>query len=325
MFKRPRLFAALLLLLLISQPLSAVASEPPRVVASILPLHALAAYIMQGVGEPTLLVSGGQSPHTYAMRPSDARALNEADVILWVGEELEGFLKRPIAALGDRATVITMMELLGPRLLPARDGGAWEAHSHGDHAHGHHHHHGHSHAHDHSHHHHDPHIWLDTEIAIQIGRTLANVLAQHDPVNAHSYLNNAVSLFEHIKFRLDPALEQQLEAVADQPFLVFHDAYQYLEAQFELNAIGSITVSPERLPSARRISEIRTRIAERQPRCIFSEPQFESRIVQTVTEGTHVRSGVLDPLGADLTPGPKAYFTLMKNLASALHACLSSD
>ncbi len=332
-------------------------AEAPRVVVSIAPIHSLVAGVMEGVGTPTLLIQGAGSPHSYTLRPSEAQALQQADVVFWVGEELETFLVRPLAALPGGAHAVALIDAPGMRLLPVREGGAWESHAHGaesdaDHDHADHHHgdahdHGHDHAHDHAgtaeahdhdhghaaaaaeghgaedHDHgaHDAHLWLDPENAGAIVRAAAASLSARDPANAGAYAANATQ----IEARLD-GLEAELTAalapVRTVPYVVFHDAYQYFEDRFGLNAVGTITVSPERAPGAQRLQEIRQKIRELGARCVFSEPQFEPRLVETVTEGLAVRRGVLDPLGADLPNGPDHYFALLSGLANSLGECL---
>lgn len=333
------------------------AHEPPKVVASIQPVHSLVAGVMDGVGEPVLIVRGYGSPHTYQMRPSEAAALQDADAVFWIGRGLETFLARPISNLGAGARAVALMDEPGMTLLAYREGGPWEAHTHDnghdhdddhghdhdhdhahddDHAHDHDHDHDHDHAHDHDHddhdhahdhdHHdglHDAHVWLDTGNARVMIDAIARTLAEIDPDHADRYEENARALTAGLD-ALDAELSERLAPVADAPFIVFHDAFQYLERQFGLNAVGSITVAPERLPGAARLREIRGRIAESDARCVFREPQFESALIATVVEGTAAEIGVLDPLGADFAPGPDGYFDMMRSNAGALVDCLSA-
>jgi zinc transport system substrate-binding protein len=340
--RRPlQLAAASATLMLGASPL-AMAHEAPRVVASIQPIHGLVAAVMEGVGEPTLIVRGYGSPHTYQMRPSEAQALQEADVVFRVGEGLETFLTRPLANLPHHARIVELMETPGLTLLEAREGGPWEPHDHARDDHGHDHDHAHAdddhghdhdhddHGHDHGHdgHHrhglYDGHIWLDPENARLMVGMIAAALAEVDPGRAEIYRSNAESARERLA-ELDAELGQRLEPVRDAGFIVFHDAYQYLEHRYGLNALGSITVGPERMPGARRLSEIRARIGEVGATCVFREPQFESALIETVVEGTGADRGVLDPLGADLEPGPDSYFRMMLANAEALVDCLAQS
>jgi len=290
------------------------AAEAPKVVVSIKPIHSLVAAVMQGVGEPALLVRGGASPHDYALKPSDAKALKEADIVFWVGESLESFLERPIANLPKKTQVVELMLGAGLQVLEPREGGAWEAHAHGK-------------AHDHGKHageHHgamNPHLWLDPMNAKEIGAIAAVALAARDTANADKYKANAAALGQRLD-ALDAELKAALAPVADKRFVVFHDAYQYFEKRYGLNAAGSIMVNPDRPPSAKRLSVIRDRVKTLGATCVFAEPEFEPKLVRTVTEGTSARTGVLDPEGAGLPEGPELYVTLMRNLAKGLTECL---
>ena len=203
-------------------------------------------------------------------------------------------------------------------LLPIREGGGWEAHAE----------HGHEHAeadhHDGEHGEHgalDTHVWLDPRNAAAMARAIAAALVEADPENAAVYRANAARLDADLAV-LERSLATRLAPVRDRPFVVFHDAYQYFEARFEVNAVGSITVSPESQPGAARLRELRQTVSSTGALCVFSEPQFEPRLVATVVEGTDARSGILDPLGADLPAGPEQYFSLMQAMTESLLACL---
>jgi len=307
----------------------------PAVVVSVAPLHALVAGVMAGVGEPRLLVSGGASPHTYHLRPSDARALNEADVVFWMGEGLETFLVKPIEALGKQARSVELSEDAGLLMFPSREGGAWEPEAegadHGGHVHGAGSHGAGSHGdashagHDHGAHDHggdDMHAWLDPENARLIVRHAAGVLAEIDPANGLAYTANADRTVARID-ALDAEMRSTLAPVRAVPFVVFHDAYQYLERRYGLHAVGSVTISPEQVPGARRLHEIREKIAASGARCVFSEPQFSASLVSTVTEGTPARTARLDPLGAAFEPGPVLYEKMMRDLAGSIRTCLA--
>lgn len=306
-------------------------AEAPKVVVSIKPIHSLVAAVMRGVGAPVLLVRGGASPHSYTMKPSDAKALSAADLVVWVGPELEGFLEKPLKANAPKATRLTLMEQTGLTLLQTREGGAWEAHDHGheggheEHGHKDHDHKGHDHAADHDDDHDElnSHIWLDPANARAIVTATADALAARDPADAEAYRTNADRTLQAID-ALDAELKATLAPLKDKPFVVFHDAYQYFEARYDLSAVGSITVSPDRRPSAKRLSAIRAKIAGLNAACVFAEPQFEPTLVRTVVEGTKAKTGVLDPEGADLPEGEALYPTLMRNLAASLRACLGA-
>jgi zinc transport system substrate-binding protein len=281
-------------------------------VTSILPLHSLAAGVMEGVGEPQLLIGANASPHDYALKPSDAGALSKAELIVWVGEGLETVLEQPIRTLSGRATVLELSAVEGVRLLPSRRGGIWQEDEHER---------GHE---GHEHGGMDTHLWLSPENARRTVHAVAAQLSELDAANAERYHSNADAMERRIT-ELEARLQAQLAPVREQAYIVFHDAYHYFEDAFALHPAGAIAVSPDRRPGARRLIEIRRAIAASGVRCVFSEPQFQSAIVDVVLEDSHARHGVLDPVGASLAPGKEQWFALMQGLADSLEACLSSD
>lgn len=291
---------------LILFPLAAQA-EVPRVVASIQPLHSLAAAVMQGVGTPELVVSGNQSEHTYALRPSDARKLAEAQLVVLVDPDYETFIARAVKDKPDSA-LLAFARVPGAHLLPAREGGVWEA-EHDEHGH----HHGGI----------DFHLWLDPANARLLADTLAERLSKLDPAHAQRYQANADGVEERLKM-IDTLLKLKLMAVADKPFAVFHDGYQYFENRYGLRAVGSVTVDPDRPPSPKRLADLRDRLKGAGTACVFREPQFPAPIVHTLAEAAGAREGVLDPQGADIPPGPELYFTLIQRLGDGLSSCLGA-
>jgi zinc transport system substrate-binding protein len=309
--------------------LSAAARAEIQVVASIVPVHSLVAGVMEGAGTPHLLVPGGATPHSFALRPSDARRLEQAAAVFWIGPSLETFLERPVAALARKATVVALIDADGVTRLPFREGGPWDAHddeaekaASGKEAapkdgHGH----GHGHEHEHAHEGADGHAWLDPRNAMAMARAIARTLGQADPANKARYDANAARLVSRLQ-GLDAALATTLAPAKGRPYIVFHDAYQYFEARYGLTPAGSITVSPEVTPGAKRLAEIRARIKKASAVCVFAEPQFEPKLVRTVIQGTDARTATLDPLGAQLPPGPDAYFRLLQDLANDLRSCL---
>ncbi|WP_305045967.1 zinc ABC transporter substrate-binding protein [Geoalkalibacter sp.] len=302
-----------LLMVLLPLLLAPCAWAQPKVVVSIKPVHALVAGVMEGVGTPELLLAGGESPHSYALRPSQARALAAAQLVFWVGPELETFLERPLRSLSGTARLVTLSQAQGLTLLPVRGGGAWAA----DHSHGH----GHAHAPTGGI---DGHLWLDPGNARAIVTLAQSELERLFPEERERLAANAARLLGRLE-ALEAELAQTLDAVREVPYLVFHDAYQYLEQRYGLNAVGAISLNPERSPGAQRVREVQRLIRERGARCVFAEPQFTPRLVATVVEGSGARQGVLDPLGAELPAGPEAYFRLMRALAENLRTCLEPD
>lgn len=294
---------------------AAQAAEPPKVLASIKPLHSLAANVMAGVGQPDLLMRATASSHTHTLRPSDARAIGQADVIFWIGPAYESFMAKAVSG-APRAKVVAMSRLSDIRLLPLREGGVWSDHDAAAHDHGH------SHGHDKAEQ--DMHLWLDAANAQVIARAMAEALSAADPANSPIYRANGAKLVEQLA-GLDAELKAILAPVAHKPYIVFHDAYQYLERQYDLTPVGAITVTPDRLPGPRRLSELRRAIAERKAACVFSEPQFTSSLVATVVSGTGARIGTLDSLGATTAEGGEAYFAILRGLAISLVDCLGKD
>ncbi|MDE0718369.1 MAG: zinc ABC transporter substrate-binding protein [Rhodospirillaceae bacterium] len=285
-----------------------------EVVVSIKPVHSLVAAVMGKTGKPRLLLGGDVSPHTYPLRPSEARALTGADLVVWIGRNFEKFLDRPIAGLGSGARVQTLRDAAGMRLLPARGGGIWEA--------------GRSRVHvdeteepGHDHSGFDMHIWLDPANGSRIVEVVAESLVRIDPGRADTYRKNAAATRKRIA-ALEESLRGRLEPVRRRAFIVFHDAFQYFEFAFGLNSKGTIAVDPAQPPGARRLAELRAALADYNIGCVFSEPQFEPDLVRTVVEGTRIRTGTLDPLGFGVEPGPGAWFAIMRGLGNAVAECL---
>ena len=306
---------------LASEPLRPAASEL-KVVATSKPVHGLVASVMQGVGTPDLLVEGTASPHSYAMRPSDAQRVNRADVVFRISEALEPFTAKLFRTLPRTVRVSTLAEAPGVKLLPRRAGGPFESHTHahgGRHA-------GHSHGNrgaagaDTAW---DGHVWLDPDNAKAMARAIAAALSERAPARAALLNANAEALAQRID-RLASALGENLAPVAGRPFVVLHDAYQYFERRFGLSAIGSILVDPDEQPSAKRISDLRRKVAGLSAVCVFAEPNHQPRIVASVTEGTSSRTAVLDPEGTMIEPGPELYFKLLEQLAATMKSCLVS-
>jgi len=302
----------------------ATRAEVPHVVASLQPIHSLVAGVMDGVGKPSLIVKGYGSPHTYQMRPSDAATLQMADIVFWVGEPMETFLHKPISILPSSAKVVELMKVADLTLLRNRHGGPSRVdqgddeindkdsdHQGNDED-----------VHNARNHSFDAHIWLDVSNAQRMVEAIARNLSAADEVNAAQYQTNGAALTERLEV-LDAELDEQLESVRDVPYVVFHDAWGYLEKRYGLNTAGSVTISPERMPSARRLAELRNKINELDARCVFTEPQFESALIKTVIEGTDVEPAVLDPLGVGFEPGPDAYFRMMEANVTAMVRCLS--
>ena len=289
-----------------------VAQAAPDVVVSIKPIHSLVASIMEGVAEPGLILKGAGSPHTYQMKPSDAEALQKATLVFWIGPEFERFMEKPMESLGDKAKVVELEKAAGLTLLPTRESGTFEPHADEE-----------EHADGEDHEEHDLHIWLSTANARAMAAEIAGSLAAADPADAAIYHQNLAKLDARLDARA-AEIKTTVAPVKDKPFIVFHDAYQYFEKEFGVNVAGSITVTPENVPGAARISEIHEKLKTLGASCVFAEPQFEPKLITVVLEGTKSKTGTLDPEAATLTEGPELYFNLMRGLAGSLKGCLSS-
>lgn len=285
------------------------AAAAPGVVVDIAPAHALVARVMQGVGAPDLLLPPGASPHGYQMRPSDARKLAGADLVVWVGHGLTPWLEKPIDALAGDARALELLEVEAARRLPIReDAGAQD--------------HGHSHGHGHGHHETvDPHAWLDPENASHWLGAIAEALAGLDPGNAAAYRANAAAGAAELK-ALDREIDAMLAPHRARPFMVMHDGYQYFERRYRLRSAGSLLASDAAAAGASRLSSLRRRLEARNIACVFAEPQMPERMLDALIGDSGVRRGVLDPLGRDLAPGPNLYPGLLTQMARAIADCL---
>jgi zinc transport system substrate-binding protein len=281
------------------------AAAAPRVVASIKPVHSLVAGVMDGIGAPTLLVKGGASPHSYAMKPSEARALRGADLVFWIGGALETFLPKTLDAHARKNSTVELSHAAGVELIAVRHG------RNANNPDGHRHTHGAN----------NMHLWLDPANAKAMTTAIRKALTRIDPGNSARYRANAERLQDRLD-ALDAALSRDLVGVQMKPYIVFHDAYPYFERRYGLNNVGTITVSPEARPGAKRVHAIRQTLLSASAVCVFGEPQFQPALVQTIVRGTKTRIGVLDPLGADIKPGKEAYFTLLRTLANSFRRCL---
>ena len=306
-----------------------------KVVASIKPIHSLASYLMDGINKPDLIVDGYSSPHGFALKPSHAKMLQEADLIFWIGEDLENFLEKPLKSIAKKAEKIELMEIKGLKKLKFRERNIFDGHDdhghkedkhkedgHDDHGHdedGHkedgHDDHGHE---GHAHGEYDPHIWLDPENAKIILNEMVEHLVENDEKNASTYKSNLDKALKDID-KLIKNVKSELNK--DFKSIVFHDAYQYFEKRFNVNVLGAFTVNTDVLPGAEQLSEIREIIEHDKVSCVFSEPQFNPDIINAVAKDMNIKTGVLDPLGASLNPGKDLYFDLIKNMSKSFKGC----
>lgn len=309
-----------------------------NVVTSIKPIHSLASYVMDGVGKPDVIVDGYNSPHGFNLKPSHAKMIEKADLIIWVGEDLEAFLEKPLNTLAKKSVNVEIMDLKGIKKLKFREKNIFEDHD--DHGHGHkekkhddhghkehkeHDDHGHKkekhddHGHEgHAHGEHDPHVWLDPMNAKVIIKEIENQLVKLDPDNSSKYKANSKKAQSELD-NLTKNIKKDLKS--DLRFVVFHDAYQYFENRFGIKVLGALTVNPDVLPGAEQLSEIREVIEHENVNCLFSEPQFNPAIIKSIAKDTKIKTAVLDPLGATLDKGKTMYVALLSNMYASFKGC----
>ncbi len=299
-------------------------ADVPKVTVDIAPVHSLVSKVMNGVGKPDLIIPAGASPHEYQLKPSNAKSLQDADIVFWIGEDLTPWLEKGLSSLAQDASVTSLLEVNGVELLSFREGALFEAHDHGD---DHDDHDDHDHdkkKHDdhegHAHGEHDPHAWLSPQIAKIWLNNIAAKLSEIDPDNAASYFSNAKSARDNID-SLMSEVNSILDPIRDKKFVVFHDAYQYFEKSFNISASGAISLGDATNPSPARLSEIRRRVVDEAVQCVLAEPQYDPGLVKSVVEGTDAKTTVIDPLGVGLETGPNLYENLIRNLATNLAKC----
>ena len=294
-----------------------------KVVTSIKPLHSLASYLMDGVAKPDLIVDGYASPHGFSMKPSHAKMLQNADLIFWVGEDLENFLEKPLESIAKKAEKIELIEIKGLNVLKFRERNIFDEHDdHDDHD-------GHAKKkkddhddHDdhegHGHGEYDPHIWLDPINAKVILKEMTEHLIENDSKNESTYKSNldkALKDIDKLTMNVMTELNQSVSSI------VFHDAYQYFEKRFNVNILGAFTVNTDVMPGAEQLAQIREIIEHDKVSCVFSEPQFNPDIIKAVAKDMNIKTGIIDPLGATLDPGKDLYFDLIRNMSASFKGC----
>ena len=291
------------------------ANSEVKVVTSIKPIHSLVSYVMDGIGKPDLIVDGYNSPHSFSLKPSHAKMLENADLVIWIGEDLEAFLEKPLDTIAKKAKNIEVKDLKGIQKLEFREKNIFENHDdhkgHDDH----------KEKDDHKGHAHgkyDPHVWLDPINAKVIIKEITKQLVQLDSKNSSAYKSNSKKALMDID-KLTQNIKKDLNK--DLRFVVFHDAYQYFEKRFGIQVLGALTVNTDVMPGAEKLSEIREVIEHEKVNCLFSEPQFNPAIIESIAKDTNVKIGVLDPLGVSLDKGKDLYFDLIKNISNSFKGC----
>ena len=305
-----------------------------KVVTTIKPLHSLISRIMETRGEPQLIIEGTNNPHTFVFKPSHAKMIEEADIVFWIGEDLEAFMEKPLNSLAKDAKKIAFMDSESIEKLKFREENIFDDHDdhddhdghkdddhddHDDHD-------GHDDEHDdhaghhdgHNHGEFDAHIWLDPENAKEMVRIIRDELIKIDPEGQRQYsVNTAGATLE-----LDNLINNvEKELSKDISYIVFHDAYQYFETRFGVKSAGALTLNPDVLPGAKQIADIQDLISDKGIKCIFSEPQYNPKIIETLGNDMNISTGVMDPLGAFIDPGPTMYVELINGIANSIKDC----
>ena len=338
------------------------ASETTGVVTTIQPINSLVSAVIGNTGKTISLIPNEVSPHEYKLKPSDTKKLQNANIIFFVSDDLETSVTKVFENLPKNIKTINLMEDTGIKHLAIRDNEAWERHDHhdGHEDHNNHDHDKHAKKHDdhdhdkhekkhddHEHNKHekkhddhdhdkhakkhddhddhekgdDVHIWLSPDNAVKIIKKINKELSLFFPENAKTYDQNANQMIKKIN-QLKIELKNELSGIKDKPYVVFHDAYQYFETSFGLNAVGSVALEGDVASSPKQISFIKDKIVKLKASCVFQEPQFDSKLVKIVVEGTNAQIGTLDPLGVNVKSVENFYLQLLKNMAKSLKDCL---
>ena len=280
-----------------------------NVVTTIKPLHSLISNVMKDVGKPSLIIEGTSNPHNFVLKPSHAKLLQDADIIFWIGEDLEAFMEKPLSSLAKDTKKISFMELGSIKKLKFRENNIFDHDDHDDHE-------------DHDEHNHgefDAHLWLDPVNAKKMVLEISHELSELDPTNKNSYKANADKTIEVLD-RLIEEVNQSLSK--DISYVVFHDAYQYFEQRFEVTSAGALTLNPDVLPGAKQIVDIQNLIKKKNIKCIFSEPQYNPKIIETLANDTNTSTGIMDPLGAYMDKGPSMYSKLIIGIVDSIKNCI---
>jgi zinc transport system substrate-binding protein len=307
-----RLFAVVLVFTANLLSITAVQADV-RVVTSIKPLQLIAAAVQDGAGTPEVLLPPGASPHHYALRPSDVRRVQQADLLYWIGPDMEGFLPR---VLKNRTLpVVAVQSLPGLHLRHF----AADSASHQEH---------HDEGHDEPDHDHRPgsldaHLWLSSANARVIAAKMATDLSAADPANASRYASNAKAFSARLD-ALDARIKGRVAGIAGKPYFVFHEAFDYFEDAYGLKHAGVFSVASEVQPGAQHVAAMRARLTEVGKTCVFSEPPLRPRLAETLTTGLPVKLAELDALGADIDGTATGYEQLLNALGDNLAGCLES-
>ena len=282
-----------------------------KVVTTIKPIHSLVAGVMDGLGSPSLIVDGSNSPHNFSLKPSHAKMIEDAEIIFWVGEDLETFMIKPLESIANNVTKVSFMDLDSIIKLKFKEENILEVEGYDD---------------DHDDDDHDKHadgefdahIWLDPKNAIEIVNEIAKTLSLKDPNKKNVYYSNA----EKLNHSLNELIEKiNLSINKDARFIVFHDAYQYFEKRFDVSSAGALILNEEALPSAKKVLEIHKIIKKQNINCIISEPQFNPNIIKSIAQDSSILTRSFDPLGSSFDTNKNLYFEMILSLSNSLKDC----
>ena len=311
-----------IIILFVFSSINAFATETTGVISTIQPINSLVSAVIGNTGKTISIIPAEQSPHDFKLKPSDVKVLQNGNIIFYVSNHLESSVTKVFKNLPKNIKLINLMEESGINHLAIRDNAAWERHDHHGDDHDDHDKHGKKHD-DHDDHEKedDVHIWLSPDNAIKIVQKVNKVLSLYFPENSKIYNENTTKFIDKIR-NLKMELIKELSPIKNKPYIVFHDAYQYFEKTFELNAVGSVALEGDIASSPKQISFIKDKIIKSKASCVFQEPQFDSKLVKIVVEGTNAKTGTLDPLGVNITGNKDFYLQLLTNMAKSLKECL---
>ena len=324
-----------IIILFVFSSINAFATETTGVISTIQPINSLVSAVIGNTGKTISIIPAEQSPHDFKLKPSDVKVLQNSNIIFYVSNHLESSVTKVFKNLPKNIKLINLMEESGINHLAIRDNAAWERHDHHGDDHDDHDKHGKKHDDHDDHEKHgkkhddhddhekedDVHIWLSPDNAIKIVQKVNKVLSLYFPENSKIYNENTTKFIDKIR-NLKMELIKELSPIKNKPYIVFHDAYQYFEKTFELNAVGSVALEGDIASSPKQISFIKDKIIKSKASCVFQEPQFDSKLVKIVVEGTNAKIGTLDPLGVNITGNKDFYLQLLTNMAKSLKKCL---
>ena len=338
-----------IIILIIFSSIKVYATETKGIITTIKPINALVSAVVGNTGKTISIIPADISPHEFKLKPSDAKILQDGNIIFYVSNHLESSITKVFENLPKNIKIINLIEETGIEHLAIRDNEAWERHDHhGEEEHDDHEKHAKKHD-DHDDHEKDAkkhddhddhekhakkhddhddhekeddvHIWLSPDNAIKIVKKVNKELNLFFPENAKIYNENSTKMINKISI-LKSELKKELSTIKDKPYIVFHDAYQYFEKDFGLNAVGSIALEDDVASSPKQISYIKNKIVNSNVSCVFQEPQFDSKLVKTVVEDTNAKVGTLDPLGVNIVGDEDFYLQLLRNMSKSLKKCL---